>query len=219
MFRLAIICNLLLAMFLNSLGYAQDNGENVSDEYMKYYRKIVKEERNIGTKKNITENLAAGIAATLIGFYGYYFDNRGLLAKVAYSATQTLGVVTISDSIYNYEKPSFLLLADKHLRKNGVIKKSEYIKGVVNINKNEQKANLKKAAITGGILSGIYAYNGHREQEVKNLKNVFFFLSFNFAIISGISTIKLLSWRDEYKISDSSFSLKLFPNPVVTYVF
>lgn len=80
---------------------------------------IFYEERARQSNEVYVENMAAGVTATLISFYGYYFDNRGVLAKVAYGLTQTAGVVVISDAVYARSKPSFLLLADRHLQQQG----------------------------------------------------------------------------------------------------
>ncbi len=182
------------------------------------YEEILRKEKKSTSERSYIENLASGLAATVIGFYGYYYDERGLMTKVTYSLTQTAGIILTSNAIYQRSKPSFILLADRHLRNRGALDYEKYQIGVVKIQDQESHAKTKNVAVTAGILAGLYAYNGYRENELVNLKNAFYFLSFNFALISGISTYKFFTDQPS-KDNKSSYSLELLPNLQWTYHF
>ena len=220
--QLIIFRLLLLFVYCISTQAAIARSENhvevLENKYAQKYQEILRKEKKTTSERSYVENLASGLAATIIGFYGYYFDERGLMTKVTYSLTQTAGIILTSDAIYQRSKPSFILLADRHLRNRGALDYEKYQIGVVKIQEQESLATTKNVAVTAGILAGLYAYNGYREKELVNLKNAFYFLSFNFALISGISTYKFFTDRPA-KANKDSYSLELLPNLQWTYHF
>jgi len=187
------------------------------------YKDILKKEQRNDRQVSLIEDVAAGVAALLIGLYGYYNDDRGVLTKIAYSATQTAGVLLISKSVLEANKPSLLLLTDKHLRRKGELEYRNYQRGVVRITNRMKIAEYKQLAYTSGILSLIYGYNGYREEEIKGLKNVFYFLSFNFLLVSVSNTYKVFSSDPALdaplRKSKNKLSLSILPFPTVTYTF
>ncbi len=151
MFRRVIIFEIFF--LICSLAKGADDRNAPSLKAQKKYENIISAEKAKSSQTTYIENLSAGIAATTIGFYGYYFDNRGVLAKVAYSLTQTVGIIVISDATYDRTKPSFLLIADKYLQKRESMDYDDYMRAVVNTQIREEYATTKQTAITTGILA------------------------------------------------------------------
>jgi len=235
-FRLLVIYQVCLCLTINR-AYAdetvtdtkelEDSDSRSSpskDRYFeKKYENILDKERKDDKQVSLVEDVAAGVAALLIGLYGYYNDDRGTLTKIAYSATQTAGVVLISKSIYESNKPSLLLLTDKHLKQKGDLAYRNYQRGVVRITHRMKMAEHKQLAYTSGILSLIYGFNGYQEKNIKGLRNVFFFLSFNFLLVSTSNFYKMYTAESNiyaYQPSPNTrLTLSILPFPTLTYNF
>lgn len=86
-------------------------------------------------------------------------------------------------------------------------------------------ADHKKNAYAGSILAAIYLFNASREKEVKALSNVFYFLGFNFILISTASFYKAYSYdRTEVGVGASrtpplKVHASLLPLPRITLSF
>ena len=206
-------------------GPAQGQGQMSQAEIERRYDQMIAEEAKRTSSENYTSRLGSGIAALCIGLYGYYNDDRGILTRVVYSATQTAGVVMISSSILDANQPSMLLLTDKFLNRRQQMDLGRFKRGTVMIERRRTIGEYKQMAYTSAILSGIYAYNGYREQvdEYVGLKNALYFLSFNFALISGanfyrLATSEFSTHADERHYGVHGY-LAILPTPTYTLYF
>jgi hypothetical protein len=155
-------------------------------DYQTEYERLIQEEKT-STQDN-AETFASGAAALAIGLYGYYNDDRGVSTKVIYSLMQTTGVVLLSESMREAYSPSLLLSQDKYLREQGNLNYLRFKKGVVRVTQRAERAKYTQLAYTSAILSSLYFYNGYRERkQIEAVKNVFFFLGFNFFLVSSFS--------------------------------
>ncbi len=191
--------NILLILIFIAGGHAkaQTEGEtNNLDLLEQKYQDILKQEREQMRKGDFVEDLASGLAALTIGLYGYYNDNRGISSKLIYSATQTAGVLMISQTIRKADQPSLLLQVDKNLRKRESMDLETYKKMVVRIDERLSRSQQKQLAYTSLILGSIYGYNAYREKQIPGLRNVFGFLSANFLVVSGVNFFKLSQAKD-----------------------
>ena len=144
--------------------------------------------------KNIAfELIASGSAATLVGVYGYYFDNRGELAKLAYAATQTAGIFVAGDGIYHYYSQNTLIDLDEQLTSDSVTSSKIRLSLAKNHVRNI-RARQRADAWTAGLLGGLYAYNGLRANgSASAVRSAYFFLSANALAVSAFNTYKLMS--------------------------
>lgn len=220
----------ILLMLCSSLAYGEQRSKKVDETrqsrmtrsvtneyYEREYREILKQERMAHDDSLIVDDIASGVAALTIGLYGYYNDDRGVLTKIAYNATMTAGVLLVSDAVLKANKPSLLLLTDKYLKRKKRMNIRNYKRGVVNITRRMELAELKQTAYTSGILGSIYLYNAFRESN-KGLKNVYYFLSLNFVLVSGASFYKVSTFEVK-PTRASKLSVKMFPLPHLSYRF
>lgn len=157
------------------------------------YEELIAGEQAKHEKITFVENLASGIAAVSIGLYGFYFDDGGVTTKTVYTATQTLGVVLIGDSIYDLNKKSTLLTTHEFIDRieNGKdVDIDRLKKKLVSVTNENEKAITKRNAYTSAVLSSLYLINGQNEKD-ESLTNIYYFLSFNFALVSVASFLDL----------------------------
>lgn len=190
------------------------------------YDRLIEHERARKNPENLAERLASGIAALGIGLYGYYNDDRGVLTKVVYSATQTAGVVLVSNAILDSNQPSLLLLTDRYLHHRQQMDLTKFKRGIVLIEEKRALGEAKQLAYTSAILCGIYAYDGYRAKgSEEGLRNVFYFLSFNFALISAANFYRLFSQESVRDTGSAHGSggvhvhLAVLPTPTLTLTF
>jgi len=193
-----MVCCTLVLLCASRETYAQkaSSGErfelssqnSATDDKKFRYKNMIRDERRLLDRSRYVEKIVSGFAALGIGVYGYYFDRQNIGRQLAYSATQTAGVFMISNSLLEGEAPSLLLEADKKLRREGEISYGDYQKIVVEVDRQKKKAAYKQVAYSAGILAGLYSVNSYQERN-RNLalRNVYGFLSLNFAVISGVS--------------------------------
>ena len=184
--------------------------------YRTEYRAMIREMKVQKNRVNAVEKTASGVAALAIGFYGYYFDSKNTARRLAYSATQTAGVLLIGDSLYEGSAPNLLLTMDEEYKEKSSVSFGRYKEILVNIDRQKSIARLTQVGYTTGILSLLYAYNSFYERD-RNiaLRNVFGFLSVNFAAISGVSLYKL----HKSTSTGSSVSFEILPAPTITMNF
>jgi len=177
---------------------------------------MIIEEKRRERRMNTIEKTASGVAALAIGFYGYYFDSDNIGRRLAYSATQTAGVLMIGHSLQEAESPSLLLEMDRKFHDEKSISYAEYKSLLVDVERQKKKATLKQVGYSTGILSALYAYNSYYERN-RNiaLRNVFGFLSINFAAISAVSLYRLDGPGNESK----AVAFHALPYPSVTLFF
>lgn len=210
----------ILSFLLTQGGFALSQEDK--DYYDTKYRELVAKEREQTSRQRLVEQASSGIAAIIIGMYGYYNDNRGLLTRVVYSATQTAGVVMVSDAIVDANSPSLLLSVNRYLARRGPIDMDRFKRGLVSIERRRQEGELKKIAYTSGVLSAMYFYNGYRERKnTPALSNVFLFLGGNFLLISGVGFYKLKTFDRDHlpPSSQQTFQFDILPTPTITYNF
>jgi hypothetical protein len=159
------------------------------------YDKIIRKERKIRSQDRVFEDTASGIAAVIIGFYGYYFDQRGIMAKVVYSATQTAGVYLISDATFRANQPNLVLDMDSRWKARNEFDYAEFRRMVVRNEDDLKIADYKKNAYAGALLAAIYLYDAAKEKEIKALSNIFYFVGLNFVLVSGASFYKALTYE------------------------
>ena len=137
------------------------------------YRKMLREERVKETQTRNAEKIASGIVAVGIGVYGYYFDQQNTGRQLAYSATQTAGILMISNSLLEAETPSLLLRMDSQMRNGNDLSYAEYKKTLVTVERLKSHAAYKQVAYSSGILSVLYAFNSYQERKSnQTLRNV-----------------------------------------------
>lgn len=181
------------------------------------YRKMLREERLKQTRTRNAEKIASGIVAVGIGVYGYYFDQQNTGRQLAYSATQTAGILMISNSLLEAETPSLLLRMDSQLRNGESMSYKEYKTTLVTIERLKSHAAYKQVAYSSGILSVLYGFNSFQERKSNlTLRNVFAFLSLNFAVISSASFYQLSNFNMS---STDSVTFGLLPTPYVALEF
>jgi hypothetical protein len=151
------------------------------------YDDMIENEKSSFETETFSEGMASGIAALSIGFYGYYYDDRGVALRVAYAATQTIGVLLIGDAIYKANRPSRILITDKHLRLiekgHGTVEQLRI--DLAEAHRQDLTAKRKKLAYSSAILSALYLINARNEDsENSTIRNVYYFFSFNAALVS-----------------------------------
>jgi hypothetical protein len=160
-----------------------------SEAYEDDYRDILSRERRLTHRTYAIEGLISGIAATIIGTYGLYNDDRGILARVLYSATQTAGTITASHYVFLMQAPSLILETDALLRSKSELSYEEYQRLLVWTERQRARAAAAQLGYSSLVLAGLNGYNGYIEKNV-GLRNVFYFLSFNFALVSLFSFVQ-----------------------------
>jgi hypothetical protein len=160
------------------------------------YQAMLVEHQQRDDKRKAVELIASGTAAALVGIYGYHFDNRGVLAAIAYAGTQTAGILVIGEGIRRYYSTSVVTAIDGALSESDVSK--EALKRTLLDNDDRLKqAKLRADAWTAGLLGGIYMYNAIQvPNDLKNGRNVFLFLSVNALAVSSYSTYKI--YKSDY---------------------
>ncbi len=166
---------------------AQTDGPEDPGSLERRYMAIVEKEQRGLRRAEWVEDLASGTAALVIGFYGYYNDQRGLATKLAYGATQTAGVLMLSSTFGRLNKPNLLLHMDQELTAGQPLDRETYQKWVVDTDEQTHRTEQRQIAYTALILGGIYGYNAIREHQVLALRNVFAFLSVNFLVVSSVN--------------------------------
>lgn len=155
------------------------------------YEKMISDYRTADDQHKAIELIASGSAATLVGVYGYYFDERGVLAQLAYAATQTAGIIVIGEGVKHYYSVSTMNAMDQAL--NSPSPSPQTIKRAMLENHFQLKRAKQRAdAWTAGLLGSLYAYNAIRTpRSLKSLRNVYLFLSINALAVSGYNTYQL----------------------------
>lgn len=192
------------------------------DEINRRYDKLLEDEEFRTSNENFTERLASGLAALAIGLYGYYNDDRGLLTRVVYSATKTAGIVMVSSAMHDAAQPSLLLLTDSYLHRRGALDLARFKRTIVSIERKRQIGEYRRLAYSSAILALLYAYDGYRERESEiGLKNAFYFLSFNFAMISGANFYRLMAQDLPTESASQRWSthIAVLPYPTISIYF
>lgn len=184
------------------------------------YQKMIQEEYQKRNTESLNEQLASGAAAVIIGLYGYYNTSPDPLVKFLFAATQTAGVLTIGYAIKEKNNPRLNLELDRLIGdasdQEVYVEKSRIRQLLLEHKLKSEKAETKTTAYTSLVLASLYAYNALQERSSdKTLRNVYYFLSFNFAVAAGLSFYRILSDRSGH----SSVVLSLSPYPTWTYVF
>ena len=190
------------------------------------YSEILRRERMNMRSQDLTERMVSGSAALVIGFYGYFFDERGILGRAVYSATQTAGIVMISNAVRDANSSSLILTTDSWLKRQRNLDLPTFKRSVVEHEEKQTLATTKQLAYTSAILAALYGFNGYRERDSSlGLQNVFYFLSFNFSLISAANFYRLATFEPlvgtsrETSWLSESVEVALFPHPSVTLYF
>jgi hypothetical protein len=184
------------------------------------YRNIVRRELEFRNSDRAMERIASGSAALAIGTYGYFFDDRGISGKAIYSATQTAGVLLLSNGIFDANHPSLVLSMNSHIQRHGQLRFEDFRSIVVDTERQRLAAENKQLAYTSMILAGLYGYNGYRTKSDEfGVRNTLYFLSFNFAIVSAVNFYRLGSRSSVAQVAADKGKLRLtlFPEPTLVY--
>lgn len=232
---MSLICmvNIMIITIFSGFLYAGDRPESSTNlmpsqdlrsnkDMESEYRLLMKKEFEARDINALSERLIGGSVALAIGTYGYFFDERGLTGKAVYSATQTAGVLMISNAIFDANRPSLALSMNRYLQQNGEINMEGFRRLFVETEGKGRIAENKQLAYTSAILAGLYGYNGYRAKtDSFGLKNTLYFLSFNFTVISAVSFYRFLA-PTEVNLVDAEldqWQFALLPTPTVSYVF
>ena len=168
------------------------------------YKSLLTEQRVSFSSDRAVELIASGSAATLVGIYGYYFEDRGNLAKLAYAGTQTAGVFMVGEGIKKYYGQSLLLSLSTEFE-GDVLSQRKFGELVVNNASINTRARLIGETWTAGLLGSIYAYNASRTgQTLGNIRSVYVFLSANAFALCGYNLYRLKSGDGPLKIAFSA---------------
>jgi hypothetical protein len=157
------------------------------------YQTMIEQEQHAHETQHFSEELAGGIAALSIGLYGYYFDDRGVALRAVYAAAQTIGVLQIGESIYNANKPSIPLTTEEQLQQleNKQGSTADLREALGRAYRQDRLASSKKLAYASAILAVLYSINGqHEKARNATIANVYRFLAFNAALVSGANFYK-----------------------------
>lgn len=184
------------------------------------YDRAVAAERASHSGEGSFEDIASGAAAVVIGIYGYYNTSPNPVIKMLYAATQTAGVLTFGQGIRNRNAPSLMLEMDELLRQASdgrSIRADDLRTRLVAFKAKSDAADARTLAYTSSILAALYFYNGFREMGPdKTLRNVYYFLGFNFAVGGGVGFYRAYYQGDW---NGGGLSLRILPLPTVAYSF
>lgn len=184
------------------------------------YQLLIREERGLADNEHTMETIASGAAAIVIGLYGYYNTDPNPIVKLLYAATQTAGVLTIGQAMQSRNSPRLILEVDEFMKKAEPLnmRPEELKKILVEHKRKSARASNQTLAYSSSILSGLYLYNSLREtSEDKTLRNIYLFLSFNFALGGGVGFYR--TYHDSNDDVASQLSVSIAPVPTVRYVF
>jgi hypothetical protein len=155
------------------------------------YQEMLLEHEQHDDRKKAFELIASGAAAAMVGVYGYHFDNRGVLAGLAYAGTQTAGILVIGEGIRRYYGTSVVTAVNRAMD-SSEFSKDSLRKTLLDNSEQMKQAKLRSDAWVAGLLGGIYMYNAVRTpSDSRSVRNVFVFLSVNAIAVSGYSSYKL----------------------------
>lgn len=214
------VASTLLVFGLSGTSFCQTGAEiDANDQVDQKYLDFIDEERKTMGSDRSGEYVASGAAAIFIGLYGYYNTAPNPLVKLLYAATQTAGVLTIGQAVKGQHSSKFILDLDDELNrsKNGLVDVRNIRRRYVQSRNDSKRSDTITLASTSAVLSALYIYNGYRETgEDSSLRNVYYFLGFNFAIAGCVSYYQLLT-IDEPQISQ--VRVEFTPYPTLTYQF
>ncbi len=183
------------------------------------YDDIMAQERDNRSQERAFEQIVGGTAATMIGLYGYYNDDRGLLVKLAYGSIQTSGVVVLCRALFALNDPSLLLAIDNDIRGRDSIETERLRRQITEIHNQRQHSSQLTLATSSAILGSLYLYNGIRSQaDETQLKNIFYFLGANMYLVSGVTWYRIWK-RQSLKNTSVTASIDLAPWPELKIVF
>lgn len=216
LFRLIFKIYLILVLCQDVCVYAAD----VAKSDLASYEEVIRDERRIASEEQSRELMASGAAAIFLGLYGYYNTNPNPVIKLMYAATQTAGVLTLGQAIKERNRPHLVLDIDDTLRssRDGKTVEIDLLKSHIGkYRKSSAAAESRTLAYTSTVLSGLYFYNGLRERGPDmTLRNVYYFLGFNFAIAGSIGFYRIYHGEEE---SNTQLTMSLFPYPTLVYRF
>jgi hypothetical protein len=188
--RFCIVAQICASSFgIAIAGESKDkkSGEReVSQEVEREYLRIIRRERSNSNRTRALEGLIAGVAATVIGTYGIYNDDRGIVSRVIYSATQTAGIISASRYYLIMNTPVAILELDEILKEQPALSLDNFKDLMVTVDRKRRISESTAVGYASLILAGIHGYNGYNEKNV-GLRNVYYFMSLSFALTSGFS--------------------------------
>lgn len=177
-----------------------------NDYWSKEYSRMVKQEQRTYNRRSNLEKIVGGSLAFGLGAYGYYGNmEQRVSAKVIYSITQSGGILAISSGIVGLSSDSAFLELDKAFLREGEMTYEKYKKVVIRSMRTQELAEIKKTAISSGLLALLYGYNSYLERKGnKVVRNSYAFLAFNLSLFSGASFYKWTTFNDDEEETSSA---------------
>jgi hypothetical protein len=162
------------------------------------YNEALRIERRAFNQRSSLEKIVGGTLAFALGTYGYYNDdNQQIAGKLIYSATQSGGILALSDGIIGLSSSSTVIALDNAFQKKGELTYSDYKRIVVQSRQASELGEIRKTAISTGLLAILYGYNTYKEGSGNQvLRNTFGFLAFNFTLFSGVSFYRWINFEE-----------------------
>jgi len=150
------------------------------------YQAILAEKESYYSRSTAYEIIASGAAATIIGFYGYDFDQRGFVAKIAYAATQTAGIIGVGEGIRRLYGGSLETDLERALSKYDHLDRSQIRELILSREQRQKYADQVATTWTASLLATTYLYNAYREPKKNNTtRSVYLFLAANALAVAG----------------------------------
>jgi hypothetical protein len=202
---LAFLCNFcvfevaVLADQLPKAARPNEQKSKTTDIWTRPYEQAIRSERKTYNNRTHVERIVGGGLAFALGTYGYYNDkNRQIAGKLIYSATQSGGILAISNGIVGLSTTSPILALDEEFQHQGRLTYPEYRKIVVESSRSSELAGIQRTAISAGLLAALYSYNSYLERRGNVvLRNTFGFMAFNFTMFSSVSFYRWYTFGDD----------------------
>ena len=191
--------------------------------YKQRYQEILLKEKRTKDSDSIIEKEISGAITFLVGTYGLYATQSTVLTRFIYATAQSAGITLASSAYYDLNSPSLFLSIDQILHRSRGLDEQAFQRLIVENDRQKAATSNRIFAYTATSLMLLNGYNGYREQEnnSKTLSNIFYFLSFNFALIATFNYYKIFSGDDKNATTtkESSIELTVIPNPGIIYRF
>lgn len=159
----------------------------VSQETIKPYNYLENEVANAESayRFNQYETIISGAMAFLVGNVGFYTTSSETL-RLAYSAVQTVGIITVGQGIYDYYSPDqdrdmLKLLKQKKLTR------SHMADGFISMLGQEERAKRLALLSGSGLLVVQYLANAYLSDVPRDIRDLYLFMGGVNVIIAGHS--------------------------------
>lgn len=182
------------------------------------YDELIRAEQEARSQEKAFEQIVGGSAATAIGLYGYYNDDRGVMVKLSYGAIQTSGIVVLCRAIFALNDSSLLLAVNSEIEKGPNVSSDRLRAAIANVQRQRQASTDLTLGTSASILGTMYLYNGYRSNsDETQLKNIFYFLGANMYLVAGVTWYRILMRQSQKETTSTEVDFR--PWPEITYRF